>query len=457
MPESQREESFGRLLRAVVIEEMGRARRLGVRLLAGLRRAADWFPWTPLGLLLTAAAYAAIHEIALAQLDLVWLVIGYGGLGLCALCPAAVLLAATYVKLRGPLAAPTDALLLETGTARDSGFRLRAPFYLPLVQLRWHWLAPVGAELELLAEGTSLRERARLPERGRFTRIERRVVVSDPFGLCRIALRMRQERALDVLPRLQGLRLLPSLRALASGDAVPHPMGLEDGDRIELRRYMPGDPARFIHWKVFSRTRRLMVRTPERALAVARRTAAFLIAGADDDASAAVARLALERRLLGSEFRFGTDLAPGGTDRVDEALAQLMESGSELARARAGQGLAAFVQTCERSGPVSLVVFTPSQPGPWLDAVTAIARRRKLQVVIGTDGVRESTRAPLWRRLLAMPAPQPGTDLSQLEETVRALAVAGAAVSVIDRPSGRELGETERRAMRALGAKDLAA
>ena len=136
-----------------------------------------------------------------------------------------------------------------------------------------------------------------LDERGRFERIERRVTVSDPFGLSRVMLHFAEPRAVDVLPRLGGLRHLPSLSALASGDAMPHPMGLEDGDRIELRRYTAGDPARFIHWKVLSRTRKLMVRTPERALSVARRMAAFMIAGERDDASAAVARLALERQL----------------------------------------------------------------------------------------------------------------------------------------------------------------
>ena len=91
-------------------------------------------------------------------------------------------------------------------------------------------------------------------------------------------------------------------------------MGLEDGDRLELRRYTAGDPVRFMHWKVLSRTRKLMVRTPERALSVARRMAAFLIAGERDDASAAAARLALERRLLGSDWLFGTDDAPAGRE-----------------------------------------------------------------------------------------------------------------------------------------------
>ena len=67
------------------------------------------------------------------------------------------------------------------------------------------------------------------------------------------------------------------LRVLqADHPVVGHGM-LEDGDRIELRRYVPGDSARFIHWKVFGRTRKLMVRVPERALSRARRTVGVLV------------------------------------------------------------------------------------------------------------------------------------------------------------------------------------
>ena len=84
---------------------------------------------------------------------------------------------------------------------------------------------------------------------------------------------------IEVLPHLGGIRRLPVLTSLTGGEEFPHPMGLEDGDRVELRRYVPGDSARFIHWKVFGRTRKLMVRVPERALSRARRTVAYLVAG----------------------------------------------------------------------------------------------------------------------------------------------------------------------------------
>jgi len=418
-----------------------------------VQRVLELFPWTPLGVLLTLLAYASLEFLAHAQLDLVWLMVGYVGLGLTLLSPLLVLLAAAWLKLHGPLPdlqhAAGDGLVLETGTYSETGFRLPLPWYLPLVQLRWRWQRPAGAQIEPRREHGVLHERARLLDRGRFDAIERRVELFDPFGLSRLVLRMKQTRALDVLPRLSGLSRLPSITALASGDASPHPMGLEDGDRLELRRYNPGDPARFIHWKVLSRTRKLMVRTPERALSLARRTAAFLIAGDDDDATAAVARLALERRLLGNEWVFGTDLDPAGTDRVDHAIHALMRSSN--ARSDGGGALAAFLERAEREGPTSVLVFAPSRPGVWLDRVAAAARRRKLRVVIGVDGVYQRARPPLLLRLLAFHRRPEGTLAEDLEQVLRTLGQAGAAVTVLDRGSGRPLGIEQRKAMVNLG------
>lgn len=418
---------------------------------ARLRRWAELFPVTPLGLLLAAGAYAAVQLLAHAQLDLVWLVVGYVGLGLVLVSPLVVLVVAGWLKLRGPLAPAADALLLETGTWTDTGFRLPSPFYLPLVQLRWEWLAPAGVEVEQRRQAGALCERVCASDRGRFDRIERRLLVSDAFGLSRVAVRLTQTRAVDVLPRLGGLRQLPSLSALASGDAVPHPMGLEDGDRLELRRYTAGDPARFIHWKVLARTGKLMVRTPERALSVARRMAAFLIAGERDDASAAIARLALERRLLGNEWSFGTDDEIAGVSSVGEALAAMMRS--SRARGRGGEGLSAFLQRVEQKGPVSLIVFAPSRPGDWVERVASLARRRKLRVVIGTDGVYDRERPAFFRRLLAFYSAPEGTGLAELDQVLRALGQAGAEVTVLDRGSGRTLGKADRRALLGFGAR----
>ncbi|HKU40921.1 MAG TPA: DUF58 domain-containing protein [Polyangiales bacterium] len=419
-----------------------RARGLG-------ERALDLFPLTPLGLGLALCAYFALRKFAYEELDLVWLVTGYAALGLCALAPLFVIICASvlYVRTRPPRSPDkhVDALLFETGTAAETGYSLPSLRFVPFVQVRWHWVIPREAQVEVRRAGARAQEIVTLADRGHHDYVERRLMVEDPFGLTRIAFRRRELRGARVLPRLGGLAHLSSLTALAAGSDLPHPMGLEDGDRLELQRYTPGDPARFIHWKVFARTRKLLVRRPERAVAVARRCAAFFVAGRDDDASAAAARLALERRLLGNEWVFGTDRTVAGTTRIDEAIEHLIES--VHARGSQGQGLSAFLAQVENKGPASVLVFGPPRPGGWLSAVIRAASRRQLRTVIAVDGVADTSTRPLWARLIARAAPSTGTDAEALDEVLGTLARARIPVILLDRTTGRPLGERARRAL----------
>ena len=49
------------------------------------RRVADFFPWTPLGLLVGGASALSLWYYAYGKLDLVVLVLGYGAAGLVAM------------------------------------------------------------------------------------------------------------------------------------------------------------------------------------------------------------------------------------------------------------------------------------------------------------------------------------------------------------------------------------
>jgi hypothetical protein len=109
------------------------------------------------------------------------------------------------------------------------------------------------------------------------------------------------------------------------------------------------------------------------------------------------------------------------------------------------------VQRVERGGPVSVIVFAPSHPGPWLDWVAQVARRRKLRVVIGTDGVHPAAPVPRWRRLLAWSDAPTGTAVPELEQVLRTLGQAGADAIVLDRGSGRQLAGADRRALMGTG------
>src|SRR5262249_25508710 len=157
-------------------------------------------------------------------------------------------------------------------------------------------------------------------ERGYHEAIERRVVIEDALGLSRLAIRVQKPCSIEARPHMGALRQLPLLTSYAGGDEFPHPMGLEDGDRVELRRYVPGDPARFIHWRIFSRTRRLMVRVPERALSQARRTVAYLVSGPGDEASAGAARAAVIYGGLGPEWKFSADGSEVDAFRAEDAI-----------------------------------------------------------------------------------------------------------------------------------------
>jgi uncharacterized protein (DUF58 family) len=264
------------------------------------RRAIDLFPLTFLGLAVLGAAIGALRFYAFGAMDLVLLVFGYGAIGLTVLAFVIVVGTAIALGFGLQLAPPsTDRVVTETGRFVETGARLPPLHFVPLLQISIEWEDPADVTVDLRRKLGRLHEHVRFEGRRELEHVVRRVVVRDPFGLCRVAFRRVSPLFFEVRPHAGALRTLPTMVSLSAGEERPHPLGLEDGDRVELRRYVPGDPARFIHWKVFGRTRRLMVRMPERALTVARRTAAYVVAGRGDEASAAAALVAVARRAFG--------------------------------------------------------------------------------------------------------------------------------------------------------------
>jgi hypothetical protein len=340
-----------RALPGPIEEALARVRRVA-------RRVADVWPLTALGMALALVASVALLSFGFKKLDLVLLVVGYGGVGLLAIATLVVACSALGLWLRLRRASfRWSTSTLETGGPLPTGFSLPSLWWLPLVQVNWTWVSPDADVADRVSEGGRLREQVALRQRGIFQSVIRRVVVQDAFGLSRIAFHHLQPGPIEVLPHLGGIRRLPVLTSLTGGEEYPHPMGLEDGDRVELRRYVPGDSARFIHWKVFGRTRKLMVRTPERALSRARRTVAYLVAGAHDEAAAAAARAAIEEEALGIDWRFAADGSPEATSDRSEALHKVMTS--SRFSGQSGSGMKRFLAEVDPGGPAALVVFAP--------------------------------------------------------------------------------------------------
>lgn len=436
----------------------GRMRReVGLRLPMRQRarrvfeRVFDVFPWRPLAWLVGGASYLAITFLAYEQLDLVFLVLGYGAVGLVALATTFTLLGAALVKweLRKKV---EDARRIEMETERPqpTGFVLRDYRWLPLVRVRWT-VSEDSKPGQSLKTAISRRlgrahESVVALERGEFGPLRRRVLIEDVFGFCRVGIHEHDELGLGVLPHIGALGRLPVLTTFAGGDDWPHPMGVAEGDRVELRRYAPGDPARFIHWKVFSRTRKLMVRMPERALTRARRTLAYLVAGADDDATAAAARVAVENRAFGDEWVFSAD-GSAATSHIAEATAAIVQSAGH--RQMQGSGLDAFVNEAEKSGPAAVVIFAPARPGPWVDRVLAVARARpgRCRIVIAVDGLRAAEERG-WAWWLVAPKASRAASVVELDQVLASLAAARAETLVLDRLSGGVLSEAHRAAVR---------
>lgn len=410
-----------------------------------LRRVADVWPLTALGMTMAAVSSIALIRFGFAKLDLVLLVLGYGAAGLLAICTTVVVAVALGLRLwlRGA-SFRWSTSTLETGAPLPTGFSLPSLWWLPLIQLQWAWVLPRSVVCEQVSEGGRLRERVSLGRRGICESVSRRIVVQDAFGLARLAFSHRQTGPLEVLPHLGGIRRLPVLTSLTGGEEYPHPMGLEDGDRYELRRYVPGDPARFIHWKVFGRTRKLMVRTPERALSRARRTVAYLVASPHDEAAAAAARVAIEEDALGTDWQFGADGSPEPTSDRSEALRKIMTSSSFTGRS--GSGLKRFLAEADAQGPAALVLFAPPELGSWVDELRLLTARRygRLRVVVAVDAVHDVRNQPPWKRWLLTPTRSRGATRADLERVGRALAQLRCEVVIIDRVSGRVLGDGVR-------------
>ena len=420
-----------------------------------LRRTIDLFPWTPLGLVVGACAAAALYFIARPHQDLVLLVLSYGMLAFLALAGLIVPLVALWMGLRRPPMRAGEGLQLETLRWCRSGFRPNSLRWLPFIRLRWLWQRPAGVEVRFQRREGSLEEEVWARRRGEYRQIERRLVIEDTFGLARIRLPRQETLPLRILPSVGRLNDVPLRRSLAGGEAFSHPLGVAAGDRIDLRRYAPGDPARFIHWKVFGRSRKLMVRSPERALDEARRTVAYLMSGSGDEASAAAARLAIEKGLWGDDWVFCADGSEHEVREVEAALSLIARSRRE-GSARV-EGFRAFLAKMDRGGPAAVVLFAPPQAGAWLESVVALARRRSLpfRVVVGVDRLLDAPKRPWWQRTLLDAAPDQGNLKEELRAIQGQLAAVRCELVVLDRDRGQPYDFVRSPAQRAVAAASL--
>jgi hypothetical protein len=219
------------------------------------------------------------------------------------------------------------------------------------------------------------------------------------------------------------------------------------GDRVDMRQYVRGDAPRTILWKVFARTRRLMVRVPERALAARPRVCSYLVGGPADEPAAALARVVLEKNLLGQDWRFGSDGESGHESRVDSALQRIAKSGNLLRQGEppdAGQ-LKAYLEQARCDGYAQCLLLLPPKLGSAqrADEIARLVAQAGMAVTVclAVDGVEAPAPSSRLRSLLFFRSPDSPCTAQDLEQAARLWGRHPGEVMLVDRQAGVLLGD----------------
>lgn len=412
------------------------------------RDAWGFFPLTAVGTAFVAVATLAGWYQGVAHLDLIVLMAAFAVLVVTLLM--AVLTAAGWLLVRGAFQAPlrTTSTTLEAETPTITGYAVQLPAWLPCLDVSWSWEADeetCAADTAVHRDGREAFEVVSVRRRGTYNGVTRRVRVRDILGLACITWRVREPLAFRVLPHRGKVEQVVPLLGFISGDDISDPYGDPWGDRVDMRQYGPGDSPRMIMWKVYARSRKLMVRVPERAIAARPRGCGYLVSDPLptplDEPSAGVARVLIERNLLGEGWTFAADGAGAPASRIEDALDTIAQSGSAHGRL---SGFADFLKRADQEGYGYCVLFTPPRPGPWIDTLLEALRatRLRVHVMVGMDGVRlergaNDAKPSLARRLVMQPDPVDGPTPSELAETLRRVGAAATSVTLVDRRSGQ--------------------
>jgi hypothetical protein len=408
-----------------------------------IRTVWGWVPLTWFGLFAIPILIGVLRAYGIGRRDGVVLALAFCGLALQACSTLLVVLTALWLRVRRQRHEP-GCLTLEAGTPYRTGYVVRRVHWNPLLRVELAWERPEGVNVQGVPGRGGLHEEATATERALRDEVVRRITVTDILGLARITFRRRLAQPLQVLPGCGQVKPLQLLQQNIPGDQVAYPEGQPAGDFIEMRRYTPGDPLKLVLWKVYARTRRMLVRTPERAIAPCEKTLAYLVAADGDEPAAGIARAVLENGSLGTDFLFSANGAEAATRNVQEAVEQLVRSVN--ARDEGGRGLGAFLAHGESQGIRACILFVSGRPGAWLNRVAqqVAGNHGPFRVIIGVDGIETGRRGWLRRLLLTSggvdPRCTPITDVRRVYDRLLGL---GAEVCVVNRATGTILTSTE--------------
>jgi hypothetical protein len=412
-----------------------------------------FFPLTLTGFLLLGLSAATFWFVGIRRQDFVLLAVGFIGMLATLLACLLVIATAPFVHRQWKRGATRSGLAVECMAIQETGFFPRLPRWLPLLEYSWNWEHPASVEVMEGAHPDRRREFIVAQRRGAHTGICRRIVLRDVLGLASLEWATNESVDVRFLPAKGSLDRMTLLDGLTGGDDLSDPRGMPEGDRVDMRQYTAGDSPRMILWKVYSRTRKLLVRVPERALTARPRFCAYFIAGPQDEPGAGFMRVILERGFLGDGWRFGADGTPRAAERLDEAIDILIRSAG-VSPADTTQ-LPAFLQQAQKDGFSACLVVMPPARDLWVNSVVPALCNSPLRIHAFTvlDG---PAQAPClrhnWKRLVYRHEAGTGGWVVDLAWMAHDFGAVPFPISAIDRASGSVFGDA-----RSLGALKRAA
>jgi len=398
---------------------------------ARLYAVVGWLPFTFGGAIFFLVSLLALWMLGLTRSDLIMVIVGSVGVVLSFIGLMVTLLSGLLCFWQLQQQPVASSLTMVVGEKERTRFSLPMPWWIPLVQMEWTWnVSHFSVELDGKEEVIIAHRR------GEWDSIVREISISDGFGICSIRFEHVQRCEIRVLTNTKGLQQPRMVEGLQAGSEFSHPNGHPEGDRIDLRTYAPGDPVRYILWKVYARTGELMVRTPERAYQPAKRMLAYLIVAKEDEVAAGLATIVLQGDLLGKDWYFGVDGVQHPVSERDAAISTVIQSGSS--REQQAENINSFLLQAREEGS-TLLVFAPARPGPWIQRVLDVAQTLPVRVFVGINGL---SNKGLWEErfeLLFIPEPNripSRVKRSDVNEIIQFFYSSSAIVYIVDQKSG---------------------
>ncbi len=400
-----------------------------------------WIPLTFRSILLIPLLVWLRQSYGIARTDFVLLILSEGGIFLISFSIFIVTLTALFLRFRTQKKSD-ESYQIETEREFQTEFKIHKMDWIPFIKIETNWKKPTGIQASLRSSRGILSEEINPFERGIEDIIIRELKIIDLFGLARIRFQESENRKIKIFPRLLNLQLKPIFKQFGGGDFISHPLGETVGDRADLRRYVRGDPLKHILWKVYARTRKLMVREVERAISPEHKIFIYFVASPKDNVAASVTRTALEKGEFGSNFVFLADGGKSPTSDPQEAIEQLIHS--IHARNQSGQKLKYFLDHVQAEAVSSCFVFASADSLEWSSFLLSSAKSHPIQIQLILAAEDESMFRPesFFRRLIFDSHSRGRKSLKNFEKESEKWMREGILVNWVDRVSGK-IGEKD--------------